>query len=221
MRTAGAGHRLKRRPSGPAFGCQLRAALPGRLTPTTREPHRHSALSAESSESRCPPGLRPERRPRARRDPGWRARPRLPLPELPTPAAPRAPRRAPTWSSSLMSMKAGTLMVNGRLRKTLRSRTTPTGKGNRTARRYAQPLPGQSARAGLVGGARGATSSPRASWSCALPHLGTRSSLKPAPPKLRWVGLICPRLACCCPALPQAAPGTSLGSTIRSLVSSC
>lgn len=51
VRTAGAGHRLRHRPSGPAFGCQLRAALPGRLTPTTREPHRHSAPSAESSRS--------------------------------------------------------------------------------------------------------------------------------------------------------------------------
>lgn len=34
-----------------------------------------------------------------------------------------------TWSSSLISMKAGTLMVKAWLRKTLRSRTTPTGKG--------------------------------------------------------------------------------------------
>lgn len=68
-----------------------------------------------------------------------------------------------TWSSSLISMKAGTLMVKAGLRKTLRSRTTPTGRGTGTARCSSQPFPGQPDRAGLVGGARSTTSSPPAS----------------------------------------------------------
>lgn len=91
-----------------------------------------------------------------------------------------------TWSSSLMSIKAGTLIVKAGLRKTLRSRTTPTGKGRRAALCYAQPLPGQAARAGLVGGASSITSFPRASDLLSTPR-GLLPETPAAPGNLgRW-----------------------------------
>lgn len=48
----------------------------------------------------------------------------------PNPTLASPPAREHTWSSSLMSMKAGTLMVKARTRQTRHSPTKPTGKGS-------------------------------------------------------------------------------------------
>lgn len=50
--------------------------------------------------------------------------------DAPTPALAAPAAREHTWSSSLMSIKAGTLMVKARAQRTLHSQTTPTGKGS-------------------------------------------------------------------------------------------
>lgn len=160
------GRRRKQRPprtsiwmiaqSGFSRAADAAPAHSRRHPPKVRARHPRPGLGPAAPQARVPPVGR------ARREPGWESAPPASRPR----SRRSPPRRRPagpaacTWSSSLMSMKAGTLMVKARLRETLRSRTTPTGKGSGAARRYAQPLPGQPARAGLVGGAHSATSSP-------------------------------------------------------------
>lgn len=192
------------------------------LLRATRELSRRWSLSPKSSGSSSttadepwrPPGPHPDPRPRTRRDPGQESA--LPLtgsvPGIPRTRCPEGPASC-TWSSSLISMKAGTLMVKAGLRKTLRSRNTPTGKESGAVQGYAQPLPGQPQRAGLVGGAHSTTSSPRASASAPRRLL---PEIFPSPRKLRWVGLKCPLPACC---LRVTEP--YLGQSFGSLESSC
>lgn len=157
------GHRIKHRPPHlrPAL---TRSAQSGSSQPThadhartsrTLFPGRPKFWVITGDPGRAPPPAGPASSSSAAhaRDPGSESAPppRGLVPGASRPRRPAGPATC-TWSSSLMSMKAGTLMVKARLRKTLRSRTTPTGKGSPAARPYAQPLPGQPARAGLVGG---------------------------------------------------------------------
>lgn len=142
------------------------------LLPATRELSTHCSLAAESSGSSSATQMSPDvHRTRVRtlgraraETQVRRARSHLmgSVPGISRTRRPAGPATC-TWSSSLISMKAGTLMVKAGLRKTLRSRTTPTGRGTGTARCSSQPLPGQPDRPGLVGGARSTTSSPPAS----------------------------------------------------------
>lgn len=154
---------------GPPAGRQVRLpatnARAGLRRPVSRPLHSHVwSVSCGSQPESVPWGGVPPAQP-----PLGPHTPRLPQPRPGGPAA-----REHTWSSSLMSMKAGTLMVKARARRPLHSQTTPTGKGGRRAPRRFRPLPGH-----LAPGSRGGVTG----WA------GPR---RPIPPRWLEAGRACP-----------------------------